>query len=707
MRKKFRKFMCGLLITGLLVENQSLYNGLGLKSVLASSISENLKREAEYVVSSEAGLKTAFNNNKKNIKISGSFSIVGEAEISGQMKPLQIPAGTIITGDGSASITCRTPIQIMGDGVEIHDIEFVFNSSDALNSVPHREIFLAGHSLLLDNVSTYLEGAGGLTGGFGGTEKELLPTVYAGGYKNTNIGNKAALTIKNANPKTYFKDIYMSHDASSGERTAYRGEASLNIDEDTKVRGTIAAENSKADILFDGGQYDVIAIKKIDGNSATTLKITDGTVECDDISNTGSVILDRNGCLKAGAGVQNFNNISLKNNGCLDLSSVTSETKINNFIGSNDSAGEEKGNLVVSKRGVVTIAGKTEGVTRFHIQNRFLASAYSGEFTYIKSADGNDRNFVLSQADINNKLAFVCKNGEWTMYFNYDTDATPSQSPTPTASASTKPSTSPTASASIKPSTSPTASASIKPSTSPTASASIRPSQSPTLTASASVKPSASPTVSASIKPSTSPTASASIRPSQSPTPTAGASVKPSQSPTPGASASVQPDTSPTPTASASVKPSAPHRHEFIKKIIKKATCKSKGECVWKCSCGVHYSESIPKTDHILKDKVTKASVGKKGYISTVCTMCKKVFKTKIIYAPQKIQLSKKAYIYDGKKKKPLVKVLDSKNKVINKKYYSVYYSSNIKAGIAHVTIKFKNIYSGSLKASYKIYPKK
>jgi len=649
--------MCGLLITGLLVENQSLYNGLGLKSVLASSISENLKREAEYVVSSEAGLKTAFNNNKKNIKISGSFSIVGEAEISGQMKPLQIPAGTIITGDGSASITCRTPIQIMGDGVEIHDIEFVFNSSDALNSVPHREIFLADHSLLLDNVSTYLEGAGGLTGGFGGTEKELLPTVYAGGYKNTNIGNKAALTIKNANPKTYFKDIYMSHDASSGERTAYRGEASLNIDEDTKVRGTIAAENSKADILFDGGQYDVIAIKKIDGNSATTLKITDGTVECDDISNTGSVILDRNGCLKAGAGVQNFNNISLKNNGCLDLSSVTSETKINNFIGSNDSAGEEKGDLVVSKRGVVTIAGKTEGVTRFHIQNRFLASAYSGEFTYIKSADGNDRNFVLSQADINNKLAFVCKNGEWTMYFNYDTDATPSQSPTPTASAS--------------------------------------------------VKPSASPTVSASIKPSTSPTASASIRPSQSPTPTAGASVKPSQSPTPGASASVQPDTSPTPTASASVKPSAPHRHEFIKKIIKKATCKSKGECVWKCSCGVHYSESIPKTDHILKDKVTKASVGKKGYISTVCTMCKKVFKTKIIYAPQKIQLSKKAYIYDGKKKKPLVKVLDSKNKVINKKYYSVYYSSNIKAGIAHVTIKFKNIYSGSLKASYKIYPKK
>ena len=653
MRKKFRKFMCGLLITGLLVENQSLYNESGLKSVLASSISENLKREAEYVVSSEKGLKTAFNNNKKNIKISGRFTIAGEAENNGQMKPLQIPAGTIITGDGSASITCRTPIQIMGDGVEIHDIEFVFNSSDALNSVPHREIFLAGHSLVLDNVSTYLEGAGGLTGGFGGTEKELLPTVYAGGYKNTNIGNKAALTIKNANPKTYFKDIYMSHDASSGERTAYRGEASLNIDEDTKVRGTIAAENSKADILFDGGQYDVIAIKKIDGNSATTLKITDGTVECDDISNTGSVILDRNGCLKAGAGVQNFNNISLKNNGCLDLSSVTSETRINNFIGSNDSAEEEKGDLVVSKRGVVTIAGKTEGITRFHIQNRFLASVYSGEFTYIKSADGNDRNFVLSQTDINNKWAFICKNGEWTMYFNYDTDATPSQSPTPTASASAKPSTSPTASAGIQPSTSPTASASIKPSTSPTASASI--------------------------KPSTSPTASASIRPSQSPTPT----------------------------ASASAKPSAPHRHEFIKKIIKKATCTSKGECVWKCSCGVHYSESIPKTDHILKDKVTKASVGKKGYISTVCTMCKKVFKTKIIYAPQKIQLSKKAYIYDGKKKKPLVKVLDSKNKVINKKYYSVYYSSNVKAGIAHVTVKFKNIYSGSLKASYKIYPKK
>ena len=602
MRKKFRKFMCGLLITGLLVENQSLYNGLGLKSVLASSISENLKREAEYVVSSGEKLKKAFIDNKKNIKISGSFAISGEEETNGQMKPLQIPAGTIITGDSSASITCRTPIQIMGDGVEIHDIEFVFSSSDALGSVPHREIFLAGHSLVLDNVSTYLKGAGGSTGGFGGTEKELLPTVYAGGYKNTDIGNKAALTIKHANSKTCFKDIYMSHDASSGKRTAYRGEVSLNIDEGAKVRGTIAAaENSKADILFDGSQYDTIAIKKIEGSSATTLNITGGTVECDDISNTGSVILDRSGCLKVGAAVQNFNNISLKNNGCLDLSSVTSETKINNFIGSNDSAGEEKGDLVVSKRGIVTIAGKTEGVTRFHIQNRLFTSAYSGEFTYIKSVNGNDRNFVLSQTDINNKFAFICKNGEWTMYLNNDIDATPSQSPAPTAS----------------------------------------------------------------------------IKPSQSPTPTA------------------------------SVSPSAPHMHEFIKKIIKKATCTSKGKCVWKCSCGVHYSESIPKRNHIYKNKVTKASVGEKGYISTVCTMCKKVFKTKIIYSPQKIQLSKKTYIYDGKKKKPLVKVLNSKNKVINKKYYSVHYSSNIKAGIARVTVKFKNIYSGSLMASYKIYPKK
>ena len=65
------------------------------------------------------------------------------------------------------------------------DIELVFSSSNSLNSVPHREIFLAGHSLTLDNVSTYLEGAAGSLGGLGGTEKELLLVSFGTSYLDT------------------------------------------------------------------------------------------------------------------------------------------------------------------------------------------------------------------------------------------------------------------------------------------------------------------------------------------------------------------------------------------------------------------------------------------------------------------------------------------------------------------------------------------
>lgn len=132
----------------------------------------------------------------------------------------------------------------MGDDVEIRDIQLVFNSSNGLGSVPHREIFLAGHSLVLNNVSTYLAGPD-KPNPIVGTEKELLPTVYAGGYhSNTAVGTNASLTVTNENNKTMFQDIYLGHEASAGQRTAYTGSAKLELDADAKIRGTVSAENT-------------------------------------------------------------------------------------------------------------------------------------------------------------------------------------------------------------------------------------------------------------------------------------------------------------------------------------------------------------------------------------------------------------------------------------------------------------------------------
>ena len=79
---------------------------------------------------------------------------------------------------------------------------------------------------------------------------------------------------------------------------------------------------------------------------------------------------------------------------------------------------------------------------------------------------------------------------------------------------------------------------------------------------------------------------------------------------------------------------------------------------------------------------------------------------TKLTTKNTTIKLSKTSYTYDGKAKKPTVKVLNSKGKVLKSSNYTVKYSNNVKAGIATVTIKFKGKYTGTIKATYTIKPK-
>ena len=118
---------------------------------------------------------------------------------------------TITGADSSSELIIRGAVQLTGDHVTIQNVKLHFISTNALQSVVHREIFLAGHSLVLDSVDTYVKGgAGSGLGGFGGTEEELLPTVYAGGFKNTVVGQNASLTVTNAVENTKIQAVYMS-----------------------------------------------------------------------------------------------------------------------------------------------------------------------------------------------------------------------------------------------------------------------------------------------------------------------------------------------------------------------------------------------------------------------------------------------------------------------------------------------------------------
>ena len=65
-------------------------------------------------------------------------------------------------------------------------------------------------------------------------------------------------------------------------------------------------------------------------------------------------------------------------------------------------------------------------------------------------------------------------------------------------------------------------------------------------------------------------------------------------------------------------------------------------------------------------EKLTPAKPGSNGKNVTMCSLCKTVLKQVKINAPKTVKLSKDHYSYDGKAKKPAIKVTDNKGKVIS-----------------------------------------
>ena len=106
---------------------------------------------------------------------------------------------------------------------------------------------------------------------------------------------------------------------------------------------------------------------------------------------------------------------------------------------------------------------------------------------------------------------------------------------------------------------------------------------------------------------------------------------------------------------------------------------------------------------HNYKKVTKKATTKANGYTQEKCS-CGKTRNKKTIYYPKKIQLSKTNYVYDGKTKKPTVKVIGSNNKVISAGNYKVTYSAGRKyVGTYKVTIQFKGNYSGTVTKTFKI----
>lgn len=358
----------------------------------------------------------ALTQKQSPITVEGSITIGDEADSTGKMYPVEIPEDTVIQGNSDASLNCRCPIQLSGDNVMLKNIELTFDSSDALGSVPHREIFLAGYSLTMDNVKTYLAGSGGSLGGLGGTEEELLPTVYAGGFENTSVGTNASLTVQNANSETMFKGIYMSHEEGDDSKVPYTGAATVNMCPKMIVReGIFTDANSSAEITISGtgNVTDVIFY----GNDNTNLSISQASLYRTLFDGVGELVLDDNAYLELQQ--DSLNNITLKNGACLDWNNRTDVTVLGNFTGgAYDEAipVDERGVLVLNEEGSLTVQGAVSNTTIVQTENRNFPGEFTSEKQYIIADAANQgMGFVLPEIKSESYELVYEENG-WTIY---------------------------------------------------------------------------------------------------------------------------------------------------------------------------------------------------------------------------------------------------------------------------------------------------
>lgn len=723
-----------------------------------------LAGENGVTVTTQEGFMAALEKKSSPIRVQGVEGVITigkETTSTGQMIPVGIPENTVIEGiTDDITLVCRSPIQIEGDNVCIKNIELHFTSTDGMNGVPHREIFLAGHSLILDNVDTYLEGGGNGLGGIGGTEKELLPTVYGGGFSGTVIGNKASLTVKNANDKTMFKGIYMGHDAENDGKTPYTGEAVLEMDAKTVVREEISTkQNDRAAILIQG--TGSAKMKTFRGNADTTLTLQQCTMSDAVTDNVGNILLDNGASLAPSAERLDIQNITLQNGACLDLNGIPQPRITGDFTGAGNASADQAGQrgiLVLDKEGTLTIQGKVAGTTWFQTGSAAVPGVlYRGE-TYIiaERTDEEGQNFVLPNKYVENGYELKYEEGKWKVYNeSAGEDDIPQIERIEILSAPSKVNVAKIAEDAdaeeaerasgckiiwkdsngepfsreqveeqwlygfdyvivIKTEYWKNDSEEVSGKTDWSNPVYFVSSDNAEdiyyLQAAEGVKTGdytflfCSDYLDELITVADVKALKDTVKAELQITLYEGED-EPDPDPTPDPEPTPDPDPIPDPTPMPDPDPG--HVHEYRAQVLQEATCTKTGVMYYQCTgCGDSYSEEIAMKAHTAETLFLKAEPGKDGEIKEKCSICGTVLAQTVIYAPKTVTFSKDSYVYDGKTKKPGVVLKDSRGQVIDGSQYTVTFKDNKNVGKATAVITLKGNYSGSLKECFTIIPK-
>ena len=678
---------------------------------------EDVKAEENTVtVISATELENALASGNTQIIISGEITVGDTADDSGKMIPLEIPANVTLQGENSdAVLYCRCPMQITGDNVTIRDLQMKFLSSNALGSVAHREIFLAGHSLTLDNVNTYQEGNAGSLGGLGGTEEELLPTVYAGGFEGTTVSDNAILTIQNSNEYSVFQAIYMGHAPGEDSKEPYTGETTLSIGAKTKVRdGIYVNQNDTAEIYVSGEEYSNLSSVAFYGNKNTKLQIDKVSVNRAEINQVGNVIIQDNGYLQLDAG--NLNDVTVQGGACLDLNKMTEVAVTGNFTGGTyDEKTDTRGVLVLNKEGSLQIGGNVIGSTLFHTENRYFPGTYTDAHIYIAVADekADASAFVLPEEEQEYyELDFNA--GKWTAFeLNTGDYVLPQVGAVEILSSPKSVDVSKIVSENYIPA-----------SQAPYCNV-VWKDENGTAYTTDEVCENAFYAGDMVIAIRTDYWESDLYSDKEDWGVPVWFEMKKDN-----------PDYCYFYTEKNSEIKSGKYTYLFCDTYFDAlgnvADVKTQLEGNVKAQCEVVFFDSTkgetpssvvdteseddieePKDEpqepvhtHTEKKQVVQASPGKDGLIKTVCNACGEVLASEVIAAPKTMILSKRIYSYSGKLCKPKVTIKDTKGGVIDSGNYTVTYAKNKKVGTASVIVSFKGNYTGTMKKTFTIRPK-
>lgn len=146
--------------------------------------------------------------------------------------------------------------------------------------------------------------------------------------------------------------------------------------------------------------------------------------------------------------------------------------------------------------------------------------------------------------------------------------------------------------------------------------------------------------------------------------------------------------------------------HDYVSSVID-PTCTERGYTLYFCRRCRQTEKNDEKDalghDYSVKNVDQKASPVTEGKITYKCSRCDET-RTEVILCPAQLVISEEKINYDGKEKKPSVKVYDSRGNLISASNYKVSYTNNTEVGNAQAAVEFEGtMYEGTLLESFEI----